>query len=144
MGTTILLSDAITVMGQLHSSLIPFEDGQDAIVPAKAVREFVDAHAKLLFDRNQIKTHIGDVTAEPVLNSASLGWSKQAPTKQGWYWHWNGDPEASAYPTSVLWSGTSSSCFVSIGQLGIENAIDCKKYGGYWMPLNQPLLPCKI
>lgn len=65
-------------------------------------------------------------------------WGKAAPTEQGWYWHWNGDPGCSPVPMSVLWSGTTKRCFVSAGQLGINRAIDCAEYGGYWMPMQEP------
>lgn len=65
-------------------------------------------------------------------------WSKTPPTAQGWYWHWNGDPGHQPIPTSVIYSGTTGTCFVSIGQLGITEAIFCDKYGGYWMRMREP------
>jgi hypothetical protein len=65
-------------------------------------------------------------------------WDKTPPTEQGWYWHWNGDPDHQPVPTSVLYSGTTRTCFVSIGQLGITEAIFCDKYGGYWMRMHAP------
>lgn len=68
-------------------------------------------------------------------------WSPEPPTEQGWYWHWNGDPECNCLPTSVLFSGTSRKCFVSGGQLGLTKAVDCDEYGGYWLPMIAPNLP---
>lgn len=64
--------------------------------------------------------------------------TKNVPVEQGWYWHWNGDEDCRPLPTSVLWSGTTQSCFVSTGQLGLSRAIDCDKYGGYWLKLTEP------
>lgn len=65
-------------------------------------------------------------------------WSSVAPTEQAWYWHWNGDEESRPVPTSVLYSGSAQKCFVSIGQLGITDAIMCDEYGGYWMRMTEP------
>lgn len=62
-------------------------------------------------------------------------WSNIPPTEQGWYRHWNGDHNSAPIPTSVLYSGTSKKCFVSAGQLGLDHAIDCDEYGGFWAPL---------
>lgn len=75
--------------------------------------------------------------------TASLGvprtvWSKKPPTKQGLYWHWTGDLDARPIPLSVLWSGSTNTCFVSAGQYGITQAIDCDKYGGLWTPVIEP------
>lgn len=66
------------------------------------------------------------------------GFTSAPPTEQGWYWHWNGDEDSRPIPTSVLWSGSTGTCFVSRGQLGLSEAIDCDKYGGYWLKLNEP------
>lgn len=71
-------------------------------------------------------------------------WSKEPPTVQGWYWHWNGDEDSSPIPTSVLWSGTSRTCFVSMGQLGLHEAVECDVYGGFWMPMTTPKTPTII
>lgn len=68
-------------------------------------------------------------------------WTQTPPTHQGQYWHWNGDDTCSPLPMFILWSGTSGKCFVSAGQLGITEAIDCDKYGGWWMRLLAPPLP---
>lgn len=70
-------------------------------------------------------------------------WTQQPPTEQDWYWHWNGDPDCSPLPTSVLFSGADGKCFVSRGQLGLPRAIDCDKYGGWWQRIRTPDLPEK-
>lgn len=62
-------------------------------------------------------------------------WTKEPPTKQGEYWHWNGDLDCAPLPYFVMRSGTTNKCFVSCGQLGITRAIDCDEYGGWWCPL---------
>lgn len=68
-------------------------------------------------------------------------WTQIPPTTQGTYWHWSGDKDSAPLPMFVLWSGTSGKCFVSRGQLGIEHAIDCDQYGGWWKPLLHPAVP---
>lgn len=68
-------------------------------------------------------------------------WSKQPPTEQGEYWHWSGHPDCAALPTFVMWSGFNKKCFVSSGQLGIQTAIDCDEYGGWWKKISAPRLP---
>jgi hypothetical protein len=70
-------------------------------------------------------------------------WSKQIPTNQAWYWHWSGDPDCGALPTSVLYSGTTGKYFVSMGQLGLDHAIDCEEYGGYWIKMDEPSISDK-
>jgi len=72
---------------------------------------------------------------------AKIGWTDNAPTSQGWYWHWTGDDDCGPVPISVLYSGTTGNCFVSMGQLGIDRAIDCNQYGGWWMPIYDPKVP---
>ncbi|WP_321946607.1 hypothetical protein [Paraburkholderia sp. J10-1] len=71
-------------------------------------------------------------------------WSNGPPTKQGIYWHWTGDLDAKPIPLSVLWSGHSGKCFVSIGQYGITQAIDCDEYSGYWQPAVEPAMDEEI
>jgi len=69
-------------------------------------------------------------------------WSTDPPTESGEYWHWNGDRDCRPVPIFVLYSPTTRSCFVSRGQLGIEQAIDCDKFGGHWARLPEwPPLP---
>lgn len=72
---------------------------------------------------------------------AVIQWSAEPPTEQGWYWHWWNVESGGPVPIIVLYSGTSDTCFVSMGQLGIERAIDCAEYGGFWMPLVAPEVP---
>ena len=55
MDATLLLDQAIKAMEKLHESLVPNDnEEQDATVPAFAVREFVDAHATLLYERKRL------------------------------------------------------------------------------------------
>lgn len=65
-------------------------------------------------------------------------WSSEPPTEQGLYWHWSGDKGDSPYPLNVLWSDTVNRCFVSRGQYGIESAVFCEKYGGFWRKVILP------
>jgi hypothetical protein len=65
-------------------------------------------------------------------------WAKEPPTEQADYWHWDGDEDHAPMIYHVLWSGTAKKCFVSIGQYGIDEAIWCDNFGGYWMKIEQP------
>lgn len=76
-----------------------------------------------------------------VAQGSAPTWTQNPPTEQGRYWHWNGDEDCAPLPMFILWSGHTGKCFVSRGQLGIEHAIDCDQYGGWWMPLYAPPLP---
>lgn len=51
-----LLDVAITAMTTLHAAAIPVEDDPEipALIPAKAFKEFVDAHAGLLYARARL------------------------------------------------------------------------------------------
>jgi hypothetical protein len=68
-------------------------------------------------------------------------WTKTPPTEQADYWNWDGDPDHAPMIYHVLWSGTAKKCFVSIGQYGIENAIWCDEFGGWWLKIEQPSIP---
>lgn len=68
-------------------------------------------------------------------------WNKEPPSAQGLYWHWSGDVDDSPIVLSILYSGTKKECFVSVGQYGINNAVFCGKYGGYWSACVEPALP---
>lgn len=68
-------------------------------------------------------------------------WSTEAPGKQGDYWHWSGDPDDAPFILSVLFSGSNGKCFVSSGNSGIEQAIYCDEFGGYWTPAYEPAPP---
>lgn len=69
--------------------------------------------------------------------TAERQWTKEPPTKQGWWWNWNGDLDCCPEPHSVMWSGTTGKCFVTGGQLGLRHSIDCDEYGGWWCPLEE-------
>ncbi len=68
-------------------------------------------------------------------------WSQTPPVEQGWYWHWDGNDDSAPLPMSVLYSGFTQTCFVSMGQLGITQAVDCDKYGGWWLRIIKPDMP---
>lgn len=51
---TDLLNDALLAMADLHDSMTPDESCENAIVPPDAVRRFVDAHARLMFERERM------------------------------------------------------------------------------------------
>lgn len=78
----------------------------------------------------------GTLTVKP-----NAGWTQEPPTEQGTYWHWNGDRDSAPLPTFVMYSGFTGKCFVSMGQLGLQHAVDCGDYGGWWKPLPDPKLP---
>lgn len=80
----------------------------------------------------------------PEQQKGETGWTQTPPTKQDWYWHWNGDDDCAPLPMSVLYSGTTGKCFVASGQLCIEHAIDCEEYGGWWKPIKTPMTPTQI
>jgi len=82
-------------------------------------------------------------TAEAALNLdvPVIQWSKSPPIEQGTYWHWNGHPDASPVPLFVLYSGFNRKCFVSMGQLGITQAVNCDVYGGWWSRIVTPKPP---
>ncbi len=80
-------------------------------------------------------------TDNPAPENPDRPWTQNPPTDQGTYWHWNGDIDCAPLPVFVLWSGTTGKCFVSTGQLGITEPVDCDQYGGWWRPLYAPPLP---
>lgn len=49
-----LLDDAINAMAELHDSMTPDENQENAIVAPADFRKFVDAHARLLYERNRM------------------------------------------------------------------------------------------
>ncbi|MBN3729473.1 hypothetical protein [Burkholderia sp. Tr-20390] len=79
-----------------------------------------------------------------VLHPPVQQWSKEPPAKQGLYWHWTGDLDARPIPLNVLWSAATKKCFVSIGQYGITQAVDCDKFGGHWQPAVEPAMDEEI
>lgn len=74
--------------------------------------------------------------------SASVedAWSAEPPTEQAWYWHWNGDPDSSPFPLSVLYSGTARKCFVQMDHSHSGQAEFCDTYDGYWMRMREPAI----
>ena len=76
-----------------------------------------------------------------LVENPSAHWTESPPAEGGTYWHWNGDIDCAPLPMFVMWSGFSGKCFVSMGQLGITEAVNCDEYGGWWMPLETPALP---
>lgn len=68
-------------------------------------------------------------------------WTQDTPEIQGLYWHWSGDSSDTPIVLSVLRSGTNNLCFVSVGQYGIEDAVFCENYGGFWSACVHPELP---
>ena len=87
----------------------------------------------------RIDTNLEQISENILIAGIFSGrWTDRPPTEQGWYWHWNGDMEDSPFPLSIMYSGTDEKCFVSIGNNGIDTAINCDEYGGYWQPLVEP------
>ena len=68
-------------------------------------------------------------------------WTKTPPCEQADYWNWDGDPDHAPMIYHVLWSGTAKKCFVSAGQYGIDEAIWCDNFSGWWLKIEQPSIP---
>jgi|GEM_PF-7067423 len=70
-------------------------------------------------------------------------WTTEPPNKPDMYWNWNGDPECAPHIFSVLMSGhgPGERCFIDTGNSGIDTAIWCDEYGGYWLPVATPVRP---
>lgn len=49
-----LLNAAIQAMADLHDSMTPDDREENALVPPAALRKFVDAHARLLYERERM------------------------------------------------------------------------------------------
>lgn len=49
-----LLNDAIAIMSELHNNAELDEDGENVIISPADWRKFVDAHAKLLYERKKL------------------------------------------------------------------------------------------
>lgn len=64
-------------------------------------------------------------------------WTKDLPTEQDSYWHWNG--EDAPIHVEVFWSPTG--CFLPSGQYGWNRAQDVSERGGWWARCNAPPLP---
>lgn len=50
-----LLDDALSAMAELHDSMKPDENEENALVSPEAFRRFVDAHARLMFERERMR-----------------------------------------------------------------------------------------
>lgn len=112
--------------------------GADWWKPKDRVRNLVRAGALIAaeIDRQLGTTELVSVAA------AETGWTQNAPTRQGWYYHWNGDSGSAVFPLSVLKHGAGTQeCFVSLGQAGLSRSIECSEYGGWWKSLPLPPLP---
>ena len=66
---TELLNGALLAMAELHDSMTPDEREENAILPAAAVRKFVDSHAMLMFERERMV----DLDAVIKIAEAELG-----------------------------------------------------------------------
>ncbi len=92
--------------------------------------------------RNPKTPTVPAVSADGRLIRVLSGWTESPPTENGEYWHWNGCQSCAPLPMFVLGSGSASGkCFVSQGQLGLTQAIDCDKYGGWWLKMQTPAIP---
>jgi len=102
---------------------------------------YFTAHAAVAKDALRQVRKLGDAARSLVtrLNEESTGWAQTAPTEQGIYWHWSGDPDTTAFPLFVMWSGTERKCFVA------RNSMDatpwCDELGGYWSAIREPAVP---
>ena len=70
-----------------------------------------------------------------------LDWTQTPPKDSGDYWWWNGDPDSGPIHISVMYSGTSGTCFAAAGQYGWTEAHDVSDMKGYWMLSESPDLP---
>lgn len=101
------------------------------------------------FDRKEAANHIifimgasqiAKQLAESVL--AEPEWTQNIPTESGCYWSWNGDVDSCPVHVFVSKSGGAPyTTFVMCGQLGLTEAVDCDKWGGWWKRIDMPDLP---
>lgn len=70
-----------------------------------------------------------------------LDWTRSLPTESGDYWWWNEDEDSRPIRVTIMWSGTTQSCFASMGQHGWSRHQDVEDMGGYWMVSEDPELP---
>jgi hypothetical protein len=123
-----------------HDASDPTPDVKGIIAQLRKLQAWGEIDAAAHISILDMITEVQNSEFCPCVESASP-WSEEPPTEQGWYWHWNGDSDSKPIPTSVLYSGTSNTCFVSIGQLGIVEATDCSQYGGFWSAMEAPAVP---
>lgn len=72
-------------------------------------------------------------------------WGKEFPDEQC-YWWWIADDEAVPLVVVFLWSGTTRSCFASMGQLGWKETRDREWFEKHypnsrWMKVEEPTPP---
>lgn len=94
--------------------------------------------------RREVVEHIAAGCGKPVVPYTppeSEVWTATPPTEQGWYWHWNGDEDSAPFVLSVLYSGGTRKCFVSMNQTPSGMAEMCDEFGGYWSRLREPATP---
>ena len=75
-----LLDQAIEAMSKFHAQLLP--NDEFAEVPAAAIREFVDTHARLMFERRQLGLPLQQEGQHGVMspcNDAFLAWIDKLP-----------------------------------------------------------------
>lgn len=132
-----------SVLGQSAPYQKRIDDLEEYI--CSLVYRVTDGRMSKGYDINAVASEVEDIcqslcdeAVEDYKSSSKDRWTTTPPTEQAWYWHWNGDHDCAPLPISVLYSGTSGKCFVSMGQLGIKHAIDCDQYGGFWMKLERP------
>jgi hypothetical protein len=68
-------------------------------------------------------------------------WTMEPPNQSGTYWHWSGDYDDAPFPLFIGMSAGNS--FVQWKQGGIEEPVDCNKFGGWWLELHDPTLPSR-
>lgn len=79
-GTEALLDEAIAAMKALHESAEPIEDDPEipARIPADALRAFIDAHARLLYEQAHLpvaSSAVRDVLTERLRQVSEEGWT---------------------------------------------------------------------
>jgi hypothetical protein len=71
-------------------------------------------------------------------------WTMEPPVEEGWYWHWNGCLDCAPFPLSILYSGFDQKCFVTMGNAGISQPVNCDEYGGWWLKIEEPAIPREL
>lgn len=117
---------------ELNKVVMGYESQSEKIKNPEEITKFVSAEGTFWYE------HALKQLKEKQLKNQNDRWMQEPPTEQGWYWHWAGDDDSSPLPVSVLWSGSSNKCFVSAGQLGLDTAVMCDEYGGFWQKMIEP------
>ncbi len=96
-------------------------------------------------ERARIRADLMRKWMRAALSAATIGtggqWTRDLPTKQMTYWHWDGDEDSAPLPCHVLTSATDDRRFVSANQYGVPHAVDCADMGGWWLPCPTPKTP---